>query len=365
MFLFTCGKTLPFPRWTISTTRGSPRDSDVSKIMAYPWTVGNNSDPELGANVMRRSAFLALATSGFIGALTGGSHAQERRGAAAVRVQLNVADARLDFLQAKLAFDAIIQPSIDNAAASRAVDRLTAAARERAGDGADDARKLAAVRTVIYQPGAWNDDRPFAYDMRDPLGRNIHNKLLATYISTRRGNCVSMPILFLILADRLGLNVALATAPHHVFVRYTAADGRAVNLETTSGAHPARDAWYRQNMPMTDLAISNGLYMRTLSRRESVATMASTVAEFLLQEERYEETIDVAEAISEHARRDISSILLGGAAYGRMFIEEFEQRYPSPEAVPAHLRGRYRMLAEMNASLYAYAESLGWRPSEE
>lgn len=286
--------------------------------------------------------------------------AQSSNVAARVRAGLS----ETDYLQAKLAFDAIVDPQIDNATASRAVDRLTAAARDLAGAGADDTRKLAAVRTAIYQSGTWNDNRPFAYDMRDPLGRNIENKLLATHVRTRLGNCVSMPVLFLILADRLGLNVSLATAPHHVFVRYTGPDGRAVNLETTSGGHPARDVWYQQNMPMTDLALSNGIYMRTLSRRESVATMALTVGEFLLGAGRYAEVIDVAEAIGEYAPRDVGPILLAGEAYGRMFTQEFENRYPTPDAVPASLHGRYRELSTMNASLYAHAEALGWRPSE-
>lgn len=291
-------------------------------------------------------------------ATAGDSGAQTRSVVSALRSALGLSDYR----QAKLAFDAIINPTIDSGAASRAIEHLAAAARELAGTNADDARKLASVRTVIYQAGAWNDNRAFAYDMRDPLGRNINNKLLATYVNTRLGNCVSMPILFLIIADRLGLNVGLATAPHHVFVRYTAADGRAVNLETTSGGHPARDVWYRENMPMTDLAISNGLYMRTLSRRENVATMAMVVAEFLYGAGRYEEAIDVAEAIQEHTPRDVQPLLIAAASYGRMFTLEFEERYPTLDAIPTSLHARYRMLAEMNAGLFARAEALGWRP---
>jgi regulator of sirC expression with transglutaminase-like and TPR domain len=313
-----------------------------------------------------RRTFLAL-SAGFV-ACTSATRAFPQSPSdalAVVRTALNVPDANLDYLQAKLAFDAFIRPSVANdAEVPRTLDRLTAAARELAGTNAVDTRKLAAIRTVIYQRGVWNDDRPFAYDMRDPLGHDINNKLLATYVRTRLGNCVSMPILFLILADRLGLNVGLATAPHHVFVRYTGADGRAVNLETTSGGHPARDVWYRENTPMTDLAISNGLYLRTLSRRESIATMAHTIGEFLMEAGRYAEVIDVAEVINLHAPRDVESIVLGGAAYGQMFSREFEDRYPTLESIPANLHARYRELATMNASLYAHAESLGWRPSE-
>lgn len=270
-----------------------------------------------------------------------------------------------DFSSAKLAFDSLVNPSLDGAPVSRVVDRLSEHARELAGANADDTHKLAAVRTVIYQPGAWNDNRPFAYDMRDPLGRDIQNKLLATYVRRRLGNCVSMPILFLILADRLGLNVGLATAPHHVFVRYTTPAGRAVNLETTSGGHPARDVWYRENMPMTDAAIANGIYMRTLSRRESVAHMAMIVVELLAGSQRHQDVIDVTGTILEHSPNDIAALLYQASAYGAMFTQEFEQRYPTPGSIPPELHGRHMMLAEMNASLFARAEALGWRPSEQ
>ena len=113
---------------------------------------------------------LALAWLGASPALLGnGAIAQARSEVlTAVRLALRVSDQNPDYLRAKLAFDAIVNPSLDNASASRMVDRLTAAANELAGTNVDDARKLASVRTAIYQPGAWNDHRPFAYDMRDP-----------------------------------------------------------------------------------------------------------------------------------------------------------------------------------------------------
>jgi hypothetical protein len=284
--------------------------------------------------------------------------------ASTVRAQLALVNSQSDYLQGKLALDALIGGSTNEEATLLAVDRLVLGARDLAGAHPDDARKLAAVRMVIYQASVWNENRPFAYDMRDPLGRNLQSKLLATFVSTRLGNCVSMPILFLIVADRLGLNVGLATAPHHVFVRYTPPDGRAINLETTSGGHPARDVWYREHMPMTDLALSNGLYMRTLSRREGVATMALIVAEYLFGIGLHGEAISVCEAIGEHNPRDVQPLLIAAASYGRMFTQEFEERYPTIESIPRELHGRYRMLAEMNSTLFARAEALGWQPRE-
>lgn len=272
-----------------------------------------------------------------------------------------LAPQRPDYLRAKLAIDSAIDPALGNAATERTIAGMVETARGLVDAGADDMRKLAAVRTLIYRAGPWNQQRPFVYDHTDPYGHDLRNKLLATYLSTRRGNCVSMPILFLILADRLGVNVALSTAPLHVFVRYVAASGLATNLETTSGALPARAEWYRQNMPMTDQAIANGLYLQTLSRRQGVAVMASTIVETLAQQGRYQDVIDVTEVILGVWPHDIAALIFQGTGYGRLMEVEFLQRYPTPDLIPPGLLPRYRMLASRNQQIFEQAEALGWR----
>lgn len=98
-----------------------------------------------------------------------------------------------------------------------------------------------------------------------------------------------MPILFLILADRLGLDLSLAMAAAHFFVRWRDEEGRTVNLETTSGANPARDIWLREAVGYTDRGVESGFYMRSLPRREAVAAMALTLVEHLMAERRFRE----------------------------------------------------------------------------
>jgi regulator of sirC expression with transglutaminase-like and TPR domain len=136
--------------------------------------------------------------------------------------------------RSKLTFDALIAPKLDRAAVNAEVDQLASAATRMAANGSD-VDKLRAARQVIYEEGSWNGDRPFVYDHDDPYGQDLRNKLLATYLDTRRGNCVSMPILQLIVTERLGLNVSLSTAPLHVFLRYTnPTNGRSIAIESTS-----------------------------------------------------------------------------------------------------------------------------------
>ena len=226
-----------------------------------------------------------------------------------------------------------------------------------------DIAKLQAIRQVIYDAGPWNDGRRFIYDQADPYGANLHNKLLATYLETRRGNCVSMPILHLIVAEKLGLNVSLSTAPLHVFVRYTnPANGRSLAIETTSGGYPAREVWYHEKMGVTDAQVKSGIYLGVLTKRESIAVMASTVTDWLMSQGRYAEAIDVANVLLEYYPKDIHALLSRGTAYGALLQREFTGRYPTPASIPPTLRQRYRMLAEQNAAAFRQAEAWGWTP---
>lgn len=194
---------------------------------------------------------------------------------------MSLPDDKIDFARAKLTFDKLYDPRTDVEAGVRQVEAMARTIKAMAGPSAPARRRLAMLRKYIYEAGAWNHDNPYAYDMSDPSG--LHkpaNRLLSTYLRTHRGNCVSMPVLFVALAQRLGLNATLSTAPNHIFVKYIDdVTGQTVNLETTSGAYPARDSYIRRNMPMTDLAVANGLYLKTLSRKEVLVAMAGIVIE--------------------------------------------------------------------------------------
>lgn len=269
-------------------------------------------------------------------------------------------ESRLDFLEAAVTFDRLVDKNSDVSATRALVARLVDAAQQMAGPSPTDRYKLAAVRKAIYGTGAWNHNRPFTYDLSDPFGRQVRSKMLSTYVRTRKGNCVSMPVLFLIVADRLGLKVRLAAAPLHLFVRYTDAAGVEHNLEATSGGNEAPAEIYRRNMPMSDRAIQSGLYMRTLTKRETIAQMAASVLDFLMAERRYQEAADVADAMLAVNPRDAYALVKKGSAMGELMRAEFLDRYPSPALIPPSLRARYAMLAAANEKAFRDAEVLGW-----
>ena len=216
-----------------------------------------------------------------------------------VRAVMTTPDDKVDFAAAKLTFDKLYDPTTDIAGRLRDIDGMAQTIRTMAGPSAPSRVRLIMLRKYIYEAGAWNSDKPFQYDLGDPFGQKPVNRLLSTYLVTHRGNCVSMPILFAALAQRLGLSATLSTAPNHMFVKYMDdVTGKTINLETTSGAYPARDVYIRQNMPMTDQAIANGIYMKTLSKKEALAVMADIVLE---------RAVDAGEAVRVGERRRVEA----------------------------------------------------------
>ncbi|MEP3034918.1 MAG: transglutaminase family protein [Pseudoruegeria sp.] len=142
----------------------------------------------------------------------------------------------LDFARVKIEVDRMIDPCIDVDAQLAQIDQIVATIRTMLPPNATNWDKVETIRRYIYQVGAWNDGRAFSYDHDDPYGLDVRNKLLSDYIQDRRGNCITMSLLFIILGQRLGLDVMPAMAPLHVFVKFTDDDGVTHNLEATSGA---------------------------------------------------------------------------------------------------------------------------------
>lgn len=206
---------------------------------------------------------------------------------------------------------------------------------------------MLAIKKYLYEPGVWNNFQVYHYDFDDPLGAKIANKLIPNYLFSKKGNCVSMPILFIILGQKIEIKVTASEAPLHVFVKYTDdATGTTYNLETTSGANPARDEWYQQEMPMTNEAIANGIYLKALTKKEAVVVMATVLLEFF--------------------PKNITAILWKGGAYAKLLDRDFLQKYRTLREIPVNQRSRFQYLADNNQLWFDKAESLGWRkPSQE
>jgi regulator of sirC expression with transglutaminase-like and TPR domain len=265
-----------------------------------------------------------------------------------------------DLAGIKFTVDQMADPAADIAAASAELDNLTDALRDLAAGAQTSAEKLAALKRLIYEAGPWNDNRPFAYDMSDPLGQKPANRYLHNYLALRRGNCITMPILFVILGQRIGLNLTLAEAPLHLLVKYTDDDGAVWNLEPTSGGGFSRDAWYRKELPFTDKALAEGTYLRALSSEEAVAMIVLQAAETLMRAGRYEQAIIAANVLLRHFPRFAHAMVVKGSSYSMILRRDIVAKHARESDMAPEVSAYADMLYFENQSAFTGAEALGW-----
>jgi regulator of sirC expression with transglutaminase-like and TPR domain len=283
-----------------------------------------------------------------------------------LRAILKQPEQEIDLARTKLTIDKLINPTIDVDANLKKIDALVTEIKTMPGFGASSTSKMLALKRYIYEPGEWNNFKPYQYDLDDPLGTKLSNKLLSNYMLSKKGNCVTMPLMFVILGQRLGIDVTAATAPLHILVKFRDETGAWYNLETTSGANPARDIWYREQMPMTDEAVANGVYLRPLTRKETVAVMVTTLAEHYFEQLEFEKAITLSDLTLEYYPRDVEAMVRKGSAYYRLLGKYYLEKYRSPDEIPIRAKGHFAYLSQNNLQWFAKAEALGWRePSKE
>jgi regulator of sirC expression with transglutaminase-like and TPR domain len=271
--------------------------------------------------------------------------------------------AAIDLAEAKMAIDVAIDPRVDVTEVRAELDAWTERIEVRMPMGATIRQRVDVVLSTLYVAGEWNDFRPFAYDLDDPFALRPENRLLATYLETRRGNCVSMPVLLAILGTRLGLPMFLAKAPNHLFVKYRDDDGAWHNFEATSGGYKG-DASYIRETGISERAVANGVYLRPLDVREAAATLAGDLVQSLADRGDHNRAMRVAQRIHTANPHDVDAMVRVGSLHASA-MTAFHARWPDPADVPAKLHARYRAHAEANRAWFARAEARGWvEPAE-
>ena len=276
-----------------------------------------------------------------------------------LRAQFALPNERIDYTEAKLVVDKLIDPGTDVAALRKALGQWEAAVRTNVPSGATTRQTFDALVKTLYEPGPWNQHKPFAYDLDDPLGTKPETKRLTTYLATRKGNCISMPILVVILGQRLGLPVALTIAPDHVLVKFFDDTQQAwLNFEATAGGFKT-NASIEHELGITAKAIENELYLRPLTPREGVGLMASTLMEHYGKAGNAEALMTLADLALAVNPRDLFAILAKGNAYFVM-TQRFVDRYPRVSDIPREQVADWWHASRENLAWFAKAEALGW-----
>ncbi|WP_100075190.1 hypothetical protein [Chryseobacterium camelliae] len=140
----------------------------------------------------------------------------------------------------------------------------------------DKVSKYASIFSVICEetPILIDQDtvhyKPFTYDFEDVFGhKDLTSHFVSKLVTTQRGNCNSLPYLYKILAEEIGVEANLALAPNHIYIKHNIKSIGWYNTELTSGIFP-QDAWLMASGFIHLNAIENGIYMKALDNRESL-----------------------------------------------------------------------------------------------
>jgi len=125
---------------------------------------------------------------------------------------------------------------VDPSMVKREIERLAERLRTEVNRASDEEQVVDAFRRVLMT------EEGFVYDKSasDP-----GNYLLETVLARKKGNCLGLSMLYLSLADRLGLPFRGVYVPSHCFVRY---EGKTIrrNVEFAEGGASWEDERYRR-----------------------------------------------------------------------------------------------------------------------
>lgn len=276
----------------------------------------------------------------------------------------NAPDGRVDYAKVQTAIERAINPAFDAAAFDAELNRWADVVRARLPKGASPTQVMTALGEVVYVPGPWNDYHPFAYDLDDPLGSIYQNKLVSTYLRTRKGNCVSMPTLLIILGQKLGLYMTLSRAPQHEFVRLRDSNGRWINIEATSPDSPP-DAIYINEMHVTPLAIRSGIYLRITTPRETVAAMINPLESSYAHTRTPGHLLGLARLVRQLDPKNSDGLVFEANAYFLQLARRYLAHHLNPEALPPAQRADFNALYQANVRLINQAKAMGWAPPTE
>ena len=112
---------------------------------------------------------------------------------------------------------------------------------------------------------------PIKYDFEDYLGKEDWTKMFVIKtLATNSGQCHSLPLLYLILADEIGAKAQLSFSPSHTYIKFQDDNGKWYNVELTNGMFTT-DAFVLQSGYIKSEAVSNKIYMQPLKENQLLA----------------------------------------------------------------------------------------------
>lgn len=216
---------------------------------------------------------------------------------------------KIDIGRAALILAKEIFPEINIAKYSAKIDKVVAEVRERTNGNFDPDYRIRVLNSYLYKIYGMQ------YDKNDPYVEKDQNRFINGILDNQKGSCVSMPLFYLSVAQRLGYPVYAVSAPQHIFLRYTDPALNMKNIEATNGGGYSPDEEYIAVLQVSKAALVHNTYMRTLTNREYLGLLIEQNGIYWGMHGNNERAIEYLETAIKLNPRSAASIRSLGQSY--------------------------------------------------
>jgi len=202
---------------------------------------------------------------------------------------------------------------------------------------------------------------PIKYDLDDYKSEsNYDSHFVTKLMKSGKGQCYSMPLYYLVLAEQIGANASLSFSPRHSFIKIQDEKGAWYNLELTCNAILS-DAHYMNNSYIKAEAIRNRIYLEPLNKKEVVAGMLLELARGYYDkyglDDFYLKCVDTSLAYS---KKDINAYIMKAVYEERLTLTLAQLlEAPKPEIMKEKSPQAYLHYEKMQA-LYKQIDGMGY-----
>jgi hypothetical protein len=165
------------------------------------------------------------------------------------------------------------------------------------------------------------------YDFADFYGVQDYSKMFVSkLIKTGTGQCHSLPLLFLVLAQEIGAKAYLSTSPQHFYVKFMDNLGALQNIELTNRMFTT-DQFILQSGYIKASAIKNKIYMDTLGIRKMILNQFNDLASSYTKKFGYDDfAIKCGERVLNEQDNNIQSYM-HVANYFNILMAKIQKEY--------------------------------------
>ena len=200
-------------------------------------------------------------------------------------------------------------PEVNIQSYSAKIDTIVSAIKTLTCGRTDPDYRVRALNTHLYKVFGMN------YDLADPYVKKIKNRYINGVLDSKKGSCVSMPLLYLAVAQRLGYPIYAVSAPQHFFLRYVDPGFTNQNIEATGGGGYSSNEEYIASLQISLDALAQGTYLRTLTNREYLGLLIEQNGIYWGRHNNNEKAIEYLEIATRLNPRAADSIRSLGVAY--------------------------------------------------